>query len=146
MPHLGPAILFVVNFNLAVLEPDVACIPLSLIFVHGHERLLPAFFETGSHAVEIDREIGITVEDKEFRAEEWQRLLQSSARAEECWPIEGIVDLYSEARAIAEITLDHFTQMSNAKHEASQSLAPEQLDLVCEEGPARNCDQRFGDF
>src|SRR6185436_8855156 len=72
MSHFRAAVLFVVNFNLAVLKPDVACIPLSLVFVDSHERLLLAFPEGGSHAVEIDGKIRIAVENKKLRTEKTQ--------------------------------------------------------------------------
>src|SRR5258705_7037358 len=114
MTHLPAAVFLVVNFDRPTLKPDIACIPLSLVFVHGHERLFPTSFESGSHAIEIDREIRIPIQHKEFLAEEWQRFLQCSSRAEECWPIEGIIDFHSEVGPVSKIALDHFAEVSNA--------------------------------
>src|SRR5260221_7178526 len=88
-------------------------------------------------------EIRVTIEHEENVTELRQSLSQGAPGAEELGTIEGILELNTKPMAVAKFRPDLFAQVSQAKDGSSNSLLPQELELMSKEGLTRHGHQHL---
>src|ERR1035437_214026 len=93
----------------------------------------------------LNRQIRIAIENEKFFAQFWQCAFDRAAGAEKFFTIEGIFQFHAE-RFVAEIALDHFSEIADAQNRAANSARVKHFKLMSEKRTTRNQHERFRNF
>ena len=126
-------------------KADVAAIPLSRVLQDGHQRGLSSRHERLFHFAEVDRQVGVPVEDEEPIAEERQGPPKGAGSAEQTRPVERIGDLDPEPVAASDLFPDLLPEMADTEDGPPNPLLSEQLQLPEHEGTARDVHEGLRD-
>ena len=142
--HLRDRVLFVVDLDPAVCEPDVARVVASAVLIHSHETQ-PAGGDEGAADVKIvDWQIGVAIEDVECLAKQRSCPDERTAGAQEAGTVGRIVDMHSKLPTIAIAVGDHLPKITHAKNNPGESGLAEKTQLMGEKRLPRDIKQQFG--
>ena len=146
VPHFRQPDFLVIDLDFAIGKNDVAGVVFAFVAIDGHQAGLAAAPERFRDGRVFHRQIRVAVEHEEFIAEQRQRAFDGAAGAEQFFAIEGIIQFHSKFFAGAKIALNHFAKVADTEHGVTDAARMEQFELMREKRPARDGNQRLGNF
>src|SRR5207249_10598903 len=121
MVHLRRLLPLGIRQNLSALELNVTGVPLVFIPKHSHEPGFSRARKSRRNRPELDRQVGVSIQDKKVLSQQRKRFAYRAPGSNQTRAIKRILQRYAKTRAVAKLSLDHFTQVSDAEHDTVDS-------------------------